>query len=239
MASVKTSLLVTLVVFVQFIELSLGGCVFDPICSKSSDCLNGGTCFQNVCHCTEFYIGDHCDTAFQCKTDAHCLNNGKCTNCSPGFKATCDCAFGYIGANCAFKYSCDKICSTSSHCFNGGTCHDNVCHCPVEFVGDHCETESAIETTTETTLESTTEQMTKPMSPNCTASSDCLNDGTCHTNNCHCTDGHIGDHCETEFQCTKDADCLNDGTCHPDNTKPCDCTLGYVGANCDKWRPLL
>ncbi|KAI0234759.1 hypothetical protein LSAT2_014909, partial [Lamellibrachia satsuma] len=68
--------------------------------------------------------------------------------------------------------------------------------------------------------------------PNCTASSDCLNDGTCHTNNCHCTDGYIGDHCETEFQCTKDADCLNDGTCPPENTKPCDCTLGYVGANC-------
>ncbi|KAK2180312.1 hypothetical protein NP493_450g00011 [Ridgeia piscesae] len=142
MARGKKSFLVSLAVFVACVRLTIAGCVFDPICRSSSDCLNGGKCFKNVCHCTDFYIGDHCETAFQCKTDADCLHNGKCSKCSPGYKATCDCAFGYTGANCAVTDRCvneAKVCSTSSDCDNGGTCRDNVCHCTGQYIGFHCE----------------------------------------------------------------------------------------------------
>ena len=33
----------------------------EMVCSTSSDCDNGGTCRDNVCHCTEQYSGSHCE----------------------------------------------------------------------------------------------------------------------------------------------------------------------------------
>ena len=32
------------------------------MCSTSTDCLNGGTCHDNVCHCRGHFFGDHCET---------------------------------------------------------------------------------------------------------------------------------------------------------------------------------
>ena len=33
----------------------------DKVCSTSSDCDNGGTCRDNMCHCTWQYSGVHCE----------------------------------------------------------------------------------------------------------------------------------------------------------------------------------
>lgn len=54
----------------------------------------------------------------------------------------------------------------------------------------------------------------------------------CYANVCaclfvsECEDGHYGPNCERECQC------LNGGMCQP-TTGTCDCTPGYIGANCN------
>ncbi|KAK2171936.1 hypothetical protein NP493_1014g01002 [Ridgeia piscesae] len=102
--------------------------------------MNGGTCFNSNCYCTDQYLGLHCEIAFQCKTNDDCLNKGKCES------GTCRCALGYVGANCGSTFSCKTLnpCFAENtdvngfyfeqpdpnkyiQCNNVGTCYDKHC----------------------------------------------------------------------------------------------------------------
>ncbi|KAI0208135.1 hypothetical protein LSAT2_007185 [Lamellibrachia satsuma] len=144
------------------------------MCSTSRDCLNGGTCHGNVCHCRGHFFGDHCETESASTTETTVENEttveSTTEQTTPMF----------------------PNCSTSSDCHNAGTCHENVCHCTDQYIGDHCETVFK-----------------------CMTNADCLNSGTCPAVNngaCDCTPGFVGANCALKYSCNTRNPCFKANT---------------------------
>ncbi|QQS28456.1 MAG: calcium-binding EGF-like domain-containing protein [Sphingobacteriales bacterium] len=95
----KTIYLLTIgVLFV----LVLDSCKKEDPC-ENVPCLNGGTCIDGECLCTNGYTGVNCQIAPDPCADITCLNGGTCAN------GLCVCTQGYTGANCSQQATPSQI----------------------------------------------------------------------------------------------------------------------------------
>jgi hypothetical protein len=195
-------------------------------------CLNGGTCIDGDCECTDDYIGPDCGTPNPCFPNpclngGTCFNNGQCS-CPPGYSGIfceirdpcipnpcqnggtcnnglCICLPGYIGQNCTEPDPCSP-----NPCLNGGTCRNGVCSCPPGYSGTYCE-------------------IRDPCTPN-----PCQNGGSCNNGVCICLPGYTGPYCTDPIveHCVPNP-CIN-GECFDDGTGwECFCYDGWTGPRCE------
>ncbi|XP_078342465.1 uncharacterized protein LOC144628269 isoform X2 [Oculina patagonica] len=116
----------------------------DP-CSMTP-CANGGLCLNlpegnYTCTCAPGWTGKQCEVpGSPCMLLPNpCHNNGNCTINDDG-SPQCKCALGWNGTNC--EQDIDEC--AQNPCFNDGECMNTPggyhCKCPVNFIGEHCQT---------------------------------------------------------------------------------------------------
>ncbi|CAF1001650.1 unnamed protein product [Adineta steineri] len=92
--------------------------VNECIMNKTNLCLNNGTCINYpggyTCHCSENYLGYHCERKHICLEHTPCFNNGQCR--PDGENYYCECSSNFTGLHCEFP-TCE-----SAPCRNNGTC---------------------------------------------------------------------------------------------------------------------
>lgn len=134
--------------FVSLTSAQTGG----GACTSHTQCLHGGTCTNNSCHCATNFTGAFCHT----KCLLACSNGGTCqlksTEHSQGEPLlsdySCDCPTGWKGSSCTISY---VQCKDGKQCLNGAVCaisddSDDApgvtyrCECDPDHGGDFCET---------------------------------------------------------------------------------------------------
>ncbi|XP_071489584.1 uncharacterized protein [Diadema antillarum] len=96
------------------------------------ECLNGGTCFNGKCLCTNEFRGERCEVPLSSLTQCliPCTSGGSCVG------GQCFCPEGFRGEFCEMGEP-ERSCQLP--CVNGGTCVDGICQCPDGYVGYSCE----------------------------------------------------------------------------------------------------
>ncbi|XP_070568184.1 putative neural-cadherin 2 [Ptychodera flava] len=191
-------------------------------CDKDNQCLNGGTCVDQVgsfkCDCTPEYMGDICQFKRVCHWDNPCKNGSTCMDREPN-DYRCTCGHGWMGSTCEEVNACEQ---DDNPCHNGGDCEstgDNeyICHCAYGYKGDNCEIDD-------------------PCEPNrCRNGGECIPSSGSYT--CNCPAGYNGDRCETYDYCHTNP-CMNGGRCEvKQGGFRCDCKTGWKGTVCSESDP--
>ncbi|XP_035687115.1 fibropellin-1-like [Branchiostoma floridae] len=172
----------------------------------STNCMNGGTCMNDVCRCSPGYTGSKCETEIDECSGSPCMNGARCRDEVNGF--TCECEPGWNGARC--EQNINEC--WSNPCMNGGTCIDIVngyiCDCISGQTGRNCENAYC-------------------------SSNPCMNGGTCENGRCLCVQGYQGHLCQLDVDECTSSPCLNNAECF--NEVPgytCHCPPGYAVVRC-------
>ncbi|XP_071823394.1 prolow-density lipoprotein receptor-related protein 1-like isoform X3 [Apostichopus japonicus] len=161
-------------------QQEIGNPCSDSTCSANQFCLISSDVSQYSCQCVNG--SEDCPLPPTDEPidicDGYCQNGGTCQLF--GRDPTCTCKDGFKGPQCAHKYCEEGLCQ------NGGKCELDICDCPPNFAGDHCQFKN--------------EDVCKDY---------CQNGGTCRVNivdsvlvpNCTCTETFYGATCSKECPC--------------------------------------
>lgn len=182
-----------------------------PVCDPS--CVNGFCIADDVCECEPGYIGNLCDSEFEC--DHGVMDSGQCV-CAPGWVgmecSDCDTEYFFVQGSELEESNWGQsnegntlsdICLPCELC-DHGTCTHAGCVCSAGWTGPLCN--------------------------HCDGCQDCDPEcvhGKCLDSVCICNPGYIGDTCD-QLECFPT--CVN-GECV---SGTCQCQAGWSGERCDQ-----
>jgi len=239
--------------FSYLVDIGVGQSM-SQVCTKSSQCLNGGVCEKTnrgevaykLCNCKNAidrdgfrYYGLFCQNKIENSSD-------------PDFNVDDDQQYGDDDTvdndgtddGMITTDKCEKL------CFNGGRCANGNCECADGYTGRFCQHKGDFKVDDDQQYgdddavddnDGNNEEIYSGdddamiLTTKCDGKL-CYNGGHCVNDKCECVDGYNGRFCQKSgisalsWQCSNGKKCLNSGLCV--NNK-CLCTNGFTGTNCE------